>query len=52
MVEVKKGQILYFGHDPEDARAYIKRFKLTPEKVKFVKREGDTIIEAKKGFNL
>lgn len=53
---VRIGTILFASDDSEDGqqdgREYLRRFKLTQNDVKFVKRDGQTIVETKREFNL
>ena len=53
---VRTGTILFASDDSDEARTdgqeYLRRFKLTQDDVKFIKRDGQTIIEAKREFEL
>ena len=53
---VRIGTILFASDDSEDGqqdgREYLRRFKLTADDVRFVKRDGQTIVEAKREINL
>lgn len=53
---IRAGTVLFASDDSEagqqDGREYIKRFGLTAADVKFVRREGMTIVEAKRNLEL
>ena len=50
-----KGPVLFASDDSEaaveDAKAYIKRFRLTPDDVQLVKRGGQTLVIAKRNIS-
>lgn len=55
-VRIEAGTVLYASDDSDealaDARAYIKRFGLTREDVRLVKRLGQTLVIAKREVTL
>ena len=50
-----KGPVLFASDDSkeavEDAKIYIKRFRLTPDDVQLVKRDGQTLVIAKRNIS-